>query len=307
MISDVDRQRATNLWEAFVRKFPPLMKASTFAALPEVGFEAIGGLERAKDEVLTYACAVTDPDVYERWGTFPSPGVLLVGPQSCGKTLLAQALAKHTSMSFVQLAVPRLVLQVLHQPKNIPELLNAWGSTLSEMPSTTVLFEELEFTQQDALGEIRRDLPIGPIMEFLLDLIDRAIEADGIIVVGSTSQPERIRPALLAEGRFERVVEVRPVFPDDIAAALRIHAARAEKRAGRPLFREVDWEEVVRHRREGSIGEWVHLLHAVLRSKARCDAADEPTDAVSTADLISEVELSSRVKTSLPQPSGRYL
>jgi cell division protease FtsH len=305
--SDLVSQRAKNIWEAFVRKAPPLAKASRLEADPKLSFGDIGGLDSAKEEVLTYACAATDPEVYGHWGTFPPPALLLAGPSSCGKTLLAEGLSNYADMPFLEIAVPRLVLQVLHAPQLVGELLDGWGTTLQEMPPTTVFFEELEFMQSVALGGHRPDLPLGPVMDFLLELVDRAIAAEGTLVIGSTSQPDAIRPALLATGRFERVVEVTPLVPDDIAAALQIHADAAERRAGRPLFKDVDWIEVARQRKAASIGEWIRLLHAVLRAKARCEAAHEPSDCVITADLIAEVEHSKGIISRLPMPSGRYL
>ncbi len=304
---DLVRKRATNIWDAFLRKSPLIAKAARLEADPKLSFGDIGGLESAKEEVLTYACAVTDPEVYERWGTFPPPALLLVGPASCGKTLLAKGLSNHTGMPFLEITVPRLVLQMVHASQAVGEFLTAWGAALEEMPPTTVFFEELEFMQAVALGGSRVDLPLGPVMEFLLELVDRAIAADGMLVVGSTSQPDAIRPALLATGRFERVVEVTPLVPDDIAAALAIHAQAAERRAGRQLFLGVDWIEVARQHKDGSIGDWIRLLHAVLRAKARCEATDRESESVVTSDLLVEVERAKRVTNRLPAPSGRYL
>ena len=39
------------------------------------------GSPRAKEEILTYACAATNPEVYGRWGTYPPSGLLLIGQQ----------------------------------------------------------------------------------------------------------------------------------------------------------------------------------------------------------------------------------
>lgn len=306
-MSELEAQRATNIWEAFARKLPPVPKSTRFQAVSEVGFDQIGGLDGPKEEMLTYACAATDPEVYSRWGTFPPSALLLVGPPASGKTLLAEAFASHTRISFLEIAVPRLVLQVMHMPKVIPELIQGWGEALDEMPPTAVFFDELEFTQLEAYGGLRPDLPVGPMMDFLLELVDRLIGSRGTLVMGSTSHPDGLRPPFLAPGRFERVVGVSVVFPDDVVAALRIHASHAEKRAGRPLFGEVDWEAVVRHEQAASIGDWVRLLHAVLRSKARCEAASEPSPVVTTEDLMHEAERSQKATNRLPRAGGRYL
>lgn len=306
---EIQQERAQNLWTSTARKFPPLANATVIEANPQVGTDQIGGLDAAQDEVLTYACAMTNPDVYVRWGTFPPSGLLLIGEAGAGKTLLSQALATRASTPFLQVEMPRLALEVVHQGGKVGELLEAWSHTLDEMPPTTVFFHELEFFQAEEIGGRRTDLPIGPIMDFFMELIDRTAGRENTLAVGSTSHPSTLRPAFVAPGRFERVVEVTPVFPDDIVAALEIHARAAEKRAGRPLFGEVDWKDVVSRFREPSTGDWIHLVHGTLRRKARHECAGADIEPVTTDDLLQELERFRRALKRLPRggPSGTYL
>ncbi len=301
-------ERAQNLWTSFERKFPNVSKATAMIGHPAVGVDDIGGLAHAKEEVLTYACAATDREVYGRWGTFPPAALLLIGPAGSGKTLLAQALATRTETPFLGVHVPGLVMEVIHRGGKVGELLDAWGQILEELPMITVFFEELEFLQAQEIGVRRPDLPEGPIMDFLLEILDRTIAVEKTLVVGSTSHPDSIRPALITPRRFERVVEVDPVFPGDIVEALQIHVRAAETRAGVTLFDDVDWDAVVRHYQGPSTGEWIRVMHAVLRRKARCEASGEDAGPVNTADLLSEVDRFRRAKGQLPQPrSGVYL
>lgn len=303
----IRRERTQNLWLSFERKLPPIAKATHLDPEPQLSFDRIGGLAAAKEELLTYACAATHREVYARWGTFPPSGLLLIGPGGCGKKLLAQALATGADTAFLRVDVPRLVLELMHTAGKVGDLLAGWSQTFEEMPPVTVLFDELEFSQAQELGGQRPDLPIGPVMDFLLELVDRTIADENSLVVGSTAHPDTLRRAFVSAGRFERVVEVTPSFPDDHVAALEIHAADAEKRAGRPLFDGVAWVDVVRGFREASTGEWVRILHAALRRKARCEAAGEPVKAVATADLLDEVERARRTHTQLPAARGIYL
>jgi len=303
----IRRERTQNLWLSFERKLPPIAKATQLDPEPQLSFDRIGGLAAAKEELLTYACAATHRDVYARWGTFPPSGLLLIGPGGCGKKLLAQALATRADTAFLRVDVPRLVLELMHTAGKVGDLLAGWSQTFEEMPPVTVLFDELEFSQAQELGGQRPDLPIGPVMDFLLELVDRTIADEDSLVVGSTAHPDTLRRAFVSAGRFERVVEVSPSFPDDHVAALEIHAADAEKRAGRPLFDGIAWVDVVRGFREASTGEWVRILHAALRRKARCEAAGEPVKAVATADLLDEVERARRTHTQLPAARGIYL
>jgi hypothetical protein len=99
---------------------------------------------------------------------------------------------------------------------------------------------------------------------------------------------------------------VLPSFPDDIVATLVVHARAAQKRAGRELFDATDWLEVVKGQPGLTPGEWVRLLHAVLRRKARCDASGEPVTPVTTRDLMEEVERFRRASVRIPH-LGTYV
>ena len=305
--SAILRERAQNLWSSFARKVEPVAQATSVDPIPDFDLGSIGGLEGPKDEIQTYACAATNPVVYARWGTWPPTGLMLIGRPGVGKTMLAEALASLTQTSFLRVAVPRLVIEVIHRGGKVGELVQGWSQTLAEMPPLTVFFEELEFSQAREIGDRRTDLPVGPVMDFLLDLVDRTIAADDVLVVGSTSNPDALRRAFIQPRRFERVVEVNPVFPADMIAAMQIHAAQAEKRAGHPLFASVDWERVVDQYREPTTGDWVHIVHAVLRRKARHEAAGETPVPVSTEDLEEEVRRFLKASDSLPVSSGNYL
>jgi ATP-dependent 26S proteasome regulatory subunit len=301
-------ERAQNLWASFERKHLPLARAGTMVAAPEMDFDRIGGLAVPKEEILTYACAATDPAVYSRWGTHPPSGILLIGQHGVGKKLLAGALAVRTQTSFLRIDVPRLAIDLIHSGGKVGDFITAWSAVLEEMPQLTIFFDELEFTQAEEIGEHRRDLPAGPIMDFLLELVDRAIAADEHLVVASTAHPDSVRRLFMGPGRFERIVEVVPDFPGDVIQALQIHAAAAEKRAGRPLFDGVDWAGVVGQIQDPTPGEWVHMLHAVLRRKARCEAAGEEVSPVTTADMTREAQKARETRARIQRPAvGHYV
>jgi hypothetical protein len=92
-----------------------------------------------------------------------------------------------------------------------------------------------------------------------------------------------------------------------VIAALEIHREAAEKRAGRKLFAKIEWQRAIEQNRDASIGAWVQLLHAVLRRKARCDAAEELPGEVTTEDVLAEVDRFKRATLRLPVTGGRYL
>ncbi len=301
----VQIERGQNLWTSFVRRVEPLGRGAVLTADPQLGFDQIGGLAGPKDEILTYACAATNPEVYSHWGTFPPSGLMMIGAPGCGKSLLAQALACRTNTSFLRVDVPRMVLDVVHGASKVGELVQGWSQVLEEMPPLTVYFDELEFSQAYDFGGRRPDLPVGPIMDFLLELIDRTAHCETPhLLVGATGYPDTLRHAFTRPGRFERVVEVTPNHPDDVVEALRIHARTAEARSGRTLFVDVDWKEIVSLSREPGMGDWVRILHGVLRRKARQEAAGEAMAPVSTADLRHEVSRYNQARERIKSPKG---
>ncbi|MCP4007756.1 MAG: AAA family ATPase [bacterium] len=306
-MKEVERQRAANLWEPFARKFPPIAKACHIWANPTIDFRNIGGLAEPKDEIQTYACAITDPEVYKRWGTAPPSGLLLIGPSGSGKTLLAEALAVRSQMPFLKVDVPRLMSLAVHAGSQVGALMTTWGETLQEMPRVTVLFEELDFAHGITAGRPRPDLPMAGIADFLIELIDMTISIEKTLTLASTSRPDGIARDFYAPGRFERVVSVQPIYPDDVIEALHLHAGYVESNAGRTLFENPDWPKVVEQNTDASIGEWVRMLHAVLRSKARREATGEESGLITTQNLLDEVDRTKIVQRGLPVSTGRYL
>jgi ATP-dependent 26S proteasome regulatory subunit len=302
------KERSQNIWSSFGRKHEAVAQATSLEPLPELDLAEIGGLAGPKEEIQTYACGATNPEIYQQWGTFPPAGILLIGNRGVGKRLLARALASLTHTAFLTVNVPRLVIEVIHRGGKVGELLTGWSQALDEMPPVTLLFHELEFSQTWELGGRRTDLPVGPVMDFLLDLVDRSIAAENTLVVGSTSHPGTLRQAFADPRRFERVVEVTPQHPDDMVDALAIHAAQAEKRAGRALFQGVDWRAVVAEYRDPPTGDWIRILHAVLRRKARHDACGDHSAGVTTQDLRDEVVRYRQTSRHLVMPEpGNYV
>ena len=77
--SQIKIERTQNLWASFARSLEPMARSITVQADPNQTFDGIGGLAGAKDEILTYAYAAIQPEIYSNWGTFPPSGLLLIG------------------------------------------------------------------------------------------------------------------------------------------------------------------------------------------------------------------------------------
>ena len=83
---------------------------------------------------------------------------------------------------------------------------------------------------------------------------------------------------------------------------------RSGSRAGHTLFESVDWKSVVERFREPSTGDWIRIMHGVLRHKARCEASGETTTSVTTQDMFDEVDRFRQANNqiAIPHP-GNYV
>ena len=65
---------------------------------PDVSYSDIGGMDIQKQEVReAVELPLTHFDLYKQIGIDPPRGVLMYGPPGCGKTMLAKAVAHHTT------------------------------------------------------------------------------------------------------------------------------------------------------------------------------------------------------------------
>ena len=65
---------------------------------PDVLYSDIGGMDIQKQEVReAVELPLTHFDLYKQIGIDPPRGVLMFGPPGCGKTMLAKAVAHHTT------------------------------------------------------------------------------------------------------------------------------------------------------------------------------------------------------------------
>ena len=70
---------------------------------PDVTYLDIGGMDIQKQEMReAVELPLTHFELYQQIGIDPPRGVLMYGPPGCGKTMLAKAVAHHTTASFIR-------------------------------------------------------------------------------------------------------------------------------------------------------------------------------------------------------------
>ncbi|OLD76549.1 MAG: hypothetical protein AUG87_08105 [Candidatus Rokubacteria bacterium 13_1_20CM_4_70_14] len=102
------QRRLEDVFAKLGEKFGDLTGRVETQFRPTVTFDDVGGVRQAKAELRGFAVALTNPDLYSRWGIAPPKGLLLYGPPGTGKTKLAQALATASGAIFYHLKLTNL-------------------------------------------------------------------------------------------------------------------------------------------------------------------------------------------------------
>jgi AAA+ superfamily predicted ATPase len=201
-----------------------------------VAFADVGGQDLARAELETICLAVRQPDAFRAWGARPPRGVLLFGPPGTGKTLLARALAHEAGAHFLQVRATDVVSKWYGEAER--RVQQAFDRARSEAP-TVMFFDEIDALARDR--EFAHEATHRMVSTFLENM-DGLREDEGVIVLAATNRPESVDDALLRPGRFDRLVEVPLPDRDGRQAIFRVHMRRAERKARRALFAELDDE-----------------------------------------------------------------
>ena len=198
----------------------PTASSAASVDVPDVSFDDVGGLAAAKRELVrAVEWPLRYPGALDRLGVEPPGGVLLYGPPGTGKTLLARAVASSTDANFIAVDGPELFDKFVGESERAVR--EVFRQARASAPAV-VFFDEV-----DALGATRGDeggaAPERVVSQLLTEL-DGLEGREGVTVLGATNRLDRIDPALLRPGRFDRAVEVG--LPDRTAREeiLAVHA-----------------------------------------------------------------------------------
>ena len=170
--------------------------------VPSVQWSDVGGLEEAKDVIIsTIETPLKYPHLFSK-GLRRRSGVLLYGPPGTGKTLLAKAIATEFKMNFLSVKGPELInMYVGESEKNVREI---FARARSASPCI-VFFDELDsLAPARGSGGDSGGVMDRVVSQFLAEL--DGIQSDGkesIFVIGATNRPDLIDAALLRPGRFD--------------------------------------------------------------------------------------------------------
>ena len=238
-----------------------------------MSYADIGGCDVQKQEMReAVELPLTHFDLYRAIGIDPPRGVLLYGPPGTGKTMLAKAVAHHTTASFIRVVGsefvqkylgegPRMVRDVFRLAReNAPAIIfidevrrnsarnsarNYSARNSRRNSLTRAAASSPPLAQVDAIATKRFDAQTGADREVQRILMELLTQMDGfdqsvnVKVIMCTNRADTLDPALLRPGRLDRKIE----FPQP---------GRREKRliyqvltAKMNLGEEVDLEDYV--------------------------------------------------------------
>ncbi|HVR05188.1 MAG TPA: AAA family ATPase, partial [Solirubrobacteraceae bacterium] len=183
-----------------------------------VGWDDIAGVDEAKAELQEIVEFLRDPRRFKKLGANVPKGILLHGPPGTGKTLLAKAVAHESGAQFFAQSAAAFV-----------EMFAGLGAArirrlfaIARKHEPAILFID----ELDAVGGRRGSDFSGEKDQTLNQLL---VEMDGfttsgrLVVIAASNLLDKLDPALLRPGRFDRQIFVAPPDVKGRRGVLAVH------------------------------------------------------------------------------------
>lgn len=172
----------------------------------DVRFSDVIGQDEIIDDLKLVTKLMKEPGAGDVIGAKPPKGLLLQGPPGTGKTLIAKAIAGEAGVPFLQQSASGLIeMYVGLGAKRVRDLFK-----VAKKNAPCILFID----EIDAVG-MNRDNVRGTseneqTINALLEQMDGFTGRDGVFVIAATNRADKLDPALVRPGRFDRQVTVNP-------------------------------------------------------------------------------------------------
>lgn len=289
------QRRLEDVFAKLGEKYGDLTGRVEMRLRPDVSFDEVGGLPQAKAALQGFATALQHPERYLEWGITPPKGILLYGPPGTGKTTLARALATSAGAIYYHLKLLNLTSKF---GANTGEILQeSLRIAIGEKPGVLFLDEADALSLDHLLPPPQARESSARLVAALCEKLDAVDAATArVLVVAATSRTDVIDPSLVAPGRLDHLVEVLLPDPAGQREILDLQRAKLERKGGRALFSEIDYDKVVPLMGGMSGGDISDILRRALEAKVHGSTDGTTPPPVSTDDLLVAVETYRRVR-----------
>jgi transitional endoplasmic reticulum ATPase len=191
-----------------LREVEPSAIREVFVEVPEVHWDAVGGLDNVKQQLIeAVEWPLKYPQFYQEAAVKPPKGIMLSGPPGCGKTLLAKAVASETEVNFILVKGPQLLAMYVGESERAVR--EVFQKAKQAAPSI-LFFDEIDAMVPTRGSGISDSHVTERVISQFLTEMDGVEELSGVLVLGATNRPDILDPALLRPGRFDLLLEVPP-------------------------------------------------------------------------------------------------
>ena len=275
-------------FKSVMKNNSPAVLRETVVEMPNVKWEDIGGLEDTKrelKEVVQYP--IEYPEKFRKFGMEPSKGVLFFGPQGCGKTLLAKAIASQCKANFISIKGPELLTKWYGESEaNVRDVFNK----ARQAAPCVLFFDELDSIGKSRGASIETGGGADRILNQLLTEMDGIGKKKQVFIIGATNRPDILDSALLRPGRLDQLLYIP--LPDRDS---RLSILQAKLRNS-PVDPEVSLEWIADHTENFSGADLTEIVQRACKEAIRDTIAeqaaieDEKNIAIANGEDISQFE-----------------
>ncbi len=179
----------------------------------------IAGLDHLKAWLAERKVAFTHPDHAKSYGLTAPRGLLLLGVQGCGKSLCAKAIAHEWQLPLIRLDPSTLYQKYFGETeKNLKRAID----TAESMAPIVLWIDEMEkaFGHGDDNDSGTGQRVFGTFLSWMQE------KQDGVFVIATSNDIERLPPELVRKGRFDEIFFVDLPSTETRAAIFSVHLAR---------------------------------------------------------------------------------
>lgn len=199
---------------------------------PGRGLSQVVGMAELKEQLMDEVIGpFRSPQLYRQYRVSLPNGILFYGPPGCGKTYIARSLAEELGWSFQHCRPSDVASPYIHD--TVSKVRDVFSVATEKAPSIVFIDEFEAFVPaRSGLGG-HQQYKAEEVNEVLANLEGCAERK--VLVIAATNEPERIDPAVVRSGRFDKRIFIPPPDAEARLAMLEFHLSNRPVEAGLDL------------------------------------------------------------------------